>query len=474
MEMKALSENKKAIRSWIEQHRQEFDELALGIWSKPEIAFEEHEAVRLQIEFLEKYGFRVTRFEGMPTAFMAERGEGGPVVGLLGEYDALAGLSQNVCTAPDPVSAGAAGHGCGHNLLGVGTMLAAVAAAEVLTERGVPVTVRYYGCPGEEQLTGKGMMAKLGCFGGTDVAMAWHPNDRSNVSDQTMTALVSARFTFKGRAAHAGACPEAGRSALDALELMNIGANYLREHMLDQDRLHYVTTNGGLAPNIVPSSAEAWYYARAPHIDELVSLWRRLLKVANGAAMMTETEVSFKLVGGCYNTLANPVISDVLEENLLSFAGKIEYTDEERAFADELQATLPEGAVAAALAVVPKLTPGDETLASAPLARLENCGSKFIMGSTDVGDVGHIMPTAMIWGTSWPVGVPAHSWQSTASSGSSIGLKGQTQIGTAMAGAICDLAEDPSLVERAKQAFAEQRAGKSYKPIDELLTEEPA
>lgn len=465
--MTDISDNKKAIAAWIEENKKDFEDLAFAIWSKPEIAFDEHEAVRLQTEFLEKRGFSVKILDGMPTAFMAEKGNGGPVVGLLGEYDALAGLSQCVSAKQEPVSAGAPGHGCGHNLLGAGTMLAACAAAEVLPAHGVPVTVRYYGCPAEEQLTGKGMMAKLGCFEGTDVSMAWHPHDRSNVSDMTMTALVSAKFFFKGRSAHAGACPEAGRSALDALELMNIGANYLREHMLDEDRLHYVTTNGGLAPNIVPSSAESWYYARAPHADELANLWGRLVKVAKGAAMMTETEVGFELIGGCYNTLANPTVSNIMEENLLSFAGEIEYTDEERAFAREIQATVPESQISAALSSLPPLA-GDETLLLAkPLPRSGKGG--FIMGSTDVGDVGHIMPTGMLWVATWPVGIPPHSWQSTACAGSSIGVKGAVYAGKTLAGAICDLAEDPSLVEKAKQELADSRKGKPYIPIEELL-----
>lgn len=465
--MKNVSEIKKSVAEWIANNKKPFEELALALWNNPEIAWEEREAARLQMKFLEKRGFRVTQKGDLPTAFMAETGQGGPVVGLLGEYDALAGLSQRVSAKPDPVVAGAPGHGCGHNLLGVGTMLAACAVGEALAAAGLPGRVRYYGCPAEEQLTGKGKMAQCGYFEGTDVSLAWHPGDHSSVSDATMTALVSAKFAFKGRSAHAGASPEAGRSALDALELMNVGANYLREHMVGQDRLHYVTTNGGLAPNIVPSSAEVWYYARAPHDGELAALWRRLVKVAKGAAMMTETEVGFQIIGGCYNTLANPTLSALLDDNLRSFAGAIEVDAEERAFARELQATLPEGQVEASLAAMPPLANGETVLATEPMPCFDK--GRFIMASSDVGDVANLMPTSFLLATTWPVGVPAHSWQSTACAGSTLGLKGAIQAGTTLAGTVCDLAADPALVEKAKAEFANQRKGKRYVPIEELL-----
>ncbi|MDR1920166.1 MAG: peptidase dimerization domain-containing protein, partial [Candidatus Adiutrix sp.] len=362
---------------------------------------------------------------------------------------------------------GAPGHGCGHNLLAEGTLLAACAAKEALTAAGLEGVIRYYGCPGEEQLTGKGRMAELGYFDGADVALAWHPADFSHVSGGAMTAVYSAKFRFKGKSAHAGASPEAGRSALDAVELMNVGSNYLREHMLDQDRLHYVITNGGQAPNIVPQEAEVWYFARAPHDGELAALWARLIKVAKGAAMMTETEVEILPLGGCYNTLPNKALNRVMEANLLNFSGGPGFDENDQALARELQATLPPAQIEAALNKPAPIGADDRALAARPLPCFDE--GRFIMGSSDVGDVANIMPTAILWGVAWPVGVTFHSWQAVASAGSPIGLKGAGLAAKTLAGTLFDLVSEPGLIEKAKQEFAERRQGRPYRPIGELL-----
>lgn len=463
------SANKNSILAWADANRKIFDELALALWAAPEIAYEEKEAVRLQTDLLRKYGFAITQKDGAPTAFMAEWGEGGPVIGILGEYDALGGLSQAVAAAIEPVKEGAPGHGCGHNLLGMAGLFAACAAKEAFAKQGLKGTIRYYGCPAEEQLTGKGLMAGLGYFEGTDVSISWHPNDFSYVTDCTMTALFSAKFAFTGKASHAGAAPHAGRSALDAVELMNVGANYMREHMIGQNRLHYVITNGGAAPNIVPPEAEVWYFGRAPHSEELASMWRRLNNVARGAALMTETSVKATLLGGCYNTLPNKALNAVLEDNLLNFAGKIPFDDQDFAFAEKIRATLPPEQVAAALA---KSVPVPEDSRVLDVTPLPCCDSgTFMMGSSDVGDVANIMPTSMLWGATWPIGVPHHSWQAVACAGSPIGLKGALQAAKTLAGTIYDLAAGPALVGEAKKEFAERRGGKSYRPIEELLGE---
>jgi aminobenzoyl-glutamate utilization protein B len=278
--------------------------------------------------------------------------------------------------------------------------------------------------------------------------------------------MASAKFRFKGRAAHAGASPEAGRSALDAVELMNVGSNYVREHMLDQDRLHYVITKGGIAPNIVPAEAEVWYYIRAPHVDELGSLWKRLAKIAQGAAMMTETEVEHEILGGCYNTFPNKRLNRVLEENVLSFAGKIDFDDEDLRFARDVQQTLPRSQVAMTLAKMP-LQENESVLNAAALPCFDS--GTFVMGSTDVGDVAYIVPTSMIWGATWPLGVPNHSWQATACAGSSIGLKGMAFAAKALSGCIYDLVQNDSIVEEAKKEFALGMEGKTYRPLKDLL-----
>ncbi|MDR1044294.1 MAG: peptidase dimerization domain-containing protein, partial [Candidatus Adiutrix sp.] len=321
------------------------------------------------------------------------------------------------------------------------------------------------------QLVGKSVMAQDGYFEGADVALAWHPSDFSCVTGSTMTAMISAKFRFQGRSAHAGASPEAGRSALDAVELMNVGANYLREHMMDQDRLHYVVTNGGLAPNIVPPEAEVWYYVRSPHDMELASLFGRLVKVAKGAALMTETEVAYELVGGCYNTLPNLVLDRLLEDNLLNFAGEADYDEKDLAFAREIQATLPEAQVRAARNK-PFVLEGDcRVLAKKPVACFDRGG--FVMASSDVGDVANIMPTSTLWGVAWPVGVPHHSWQAVACAGSPLGLKGSKLMAKALAGAVFDLARNPALVEEAKKEFHDRRQARPYEPIAGLLSRQP-
>ena len=463
--------NKRRVKEWIQQHQDEFRDLALKIWGNPEIAYKEFESASMQKEFLREKGFTIVEKEGLPTAFMAEWGTSGPSFALLGEYDALDGLSQKVSTVREPLVEGAPGHGCGHNLIGVGAMLAACAAKAAFEEQGISACVRYYGCPAEEQLTGKGKMAQRGYFDGADAAFAWHPVDYSSVSEACFTALVSAKFRFKGRSSHAGASPEAGRSALDAVELMNVGANYLREHMIDQNRLHYTITNGGLAPNIVPADAEVWYFLRSPHERELADLWRRLVAVAKGAAMMTETEVSYEILGGCYNTLYNKTLNKVLESNLADFAGAIDYSPEERDFAKKIQETLAPTLVEAAQSRAP--LPKDEMLLAKTPLPIFDTGLK-VMGSTDVGDVCNIMPTSVMWGVSWPIGVPHHSWQATACTGSTIGLKGMEQAATALAGAIYDLATEDGhkTIESAKNEFKTVRGGRVYCPIEELLTEQ--
>ncbi|MBR1671890.1 MAG: amidohydrolase [Fretibacterium sp.] len=463
--------NKKAVMDWVAKNAAPFEELALDLWQHPELAYEETHAAKAQMDFLKARGFKVSQRapEKLPTAFVAEWGdEGGPTIGTLGEFDALAGMSQAACAHQEPVTEGAPGHACGHNLIGAGTLFAACAAREALESQGIKARVRYYGCPAEEVLTGKGKMAEAGYFldDGTDVCVSWHPADYSSVTAATMTAMVSAKFRFRGIPAHAGNAPEAGRSALDAVELMNVGANYMREHMVAQDRLHYTIIDGGQAPNIVPAHAGVWYFARAPHDAELRALWRRLAKVAAGAAMMTETEMEYELLGGCYNTLPNTTLNRVLEENLLS-APRVEFSAEETAFAREIQASLPAGLLEAARRRLPQLEGSDALLDTTPLPCFDE--GQFVMGSSDVGDVANIMPVATAWLAAWPVGVPHHSWQAAACTGSSIGLKSLSLAANTLACTILDLAVSPDVIQKAKEEFRTRRAGRPYQPIKELL-----
>lgn len=280
------------VKNVLDKKSADLFELAGKIWDHPEIAWQEKKASAWTAGFLEKEGFEVERgYVGLPTALKASWGQGGPVIGFLGEYDALPGMSQKLSTKKEPLIEGGPGQGCGHNLLGVAHLGAVLAMKEVMEEKGLEGTIIYYGCPAEEVLTGKGYMARNGGFREMDLVMAWHPGTRNRVGMGRMTGLNSVEFHFKGRTAHAGGDPHNGRSALDAVELMNVGAQYLREHVTDDVRLHYIITQGGLAPNIVPDRASSWYYVRALSREAVEDTYDRLVKIAEGAAQMTETQV---------------------------------------------------------------------------------------------------------------------------------------------------------------------------------------
>ena len=287
--------------------------IADAIWDFAELGFQETRSAKMQADYLEAQGFQVTMGAGgIPTAFVAEWGEGRPYIGFLGEYDALAGVSQEVSAERKPRVEGGPGHGCGHNLLGTAAMGAAVALKEVLEKRKLPGTVRYYGCPAEELLAGKVYMARENLFSDLDVAITWHPGSMNTVRLGSGTGLSSAKFQFFGKTAHAAGDPHSGRSALDAVELMNVGANYLREHVIKDATIHYVITSGGGQPNVVPAFAEVWYFVRAPRRAQVEEIYERLVNVARGAALMTETAFEIDFLTGCYEVLLNEVLADVM------------------------------------------------------------------------------------------------------------------------------------------------------------------
>ncbi|HET9016540.1 MAG TPA: amidohydrolase, partial [Thermomicrobiaceae bacterium] len=289
---------------WLEERQHRFTAISDEIWAKPQVALAETEACGLQTSELAADGFAITpNVGGMPTAFMAEWGQGKPVIGFLGEYDALPGLSQKSQATQEPMVPEAPGHGCGHNLLGTGAMAAAMAIKAWLQAEGRSGTVRYYGCPAEETLVGKVFMAKAGVFDDLDAAITWHPSSSPSISRGSSLAMDNLKFRFSGRTAHAAAHPEQGRSALDAVELTNIGVNFLREHVIEQARIHYVITDGGGAPNVVPDRAEVWYFVRAPERDQVEAITARVRKIAQGAALMTETTLDERYQCGCYNVL---------------------------------------------------------------------------------------------------------------------------------------------------------------------------
>ena len=332
------------ITNLIEHKRDKFIALSNKIWEVPELHFEEHQSSSYLIGALEEEGFEVEKgVAGLSTAFVGSFGTGKPVVGILGEYDALPGLSQKKgLTYPDPVIEGGNGHGCGHNLLGTGAFAAAVAVKEYMEQTGMKGTVRYYGCPAEENGSGKAFMARAGLFDDVDAAFSWHPWDVPGLMNVRMLANYSARFKFKGKSAHAAAAPHLGRSALDAVELMNVGVNYLREHMVQDARIHYaVTDTGGTSPNVVQANAEVVYLIRAAEKDEVESLYKRVHDIARGAALMTGTTFDVEFVGTASNLIPNTVLADVMYENLVN-VGVPTYDEADVAFAKEIRSTLSE------------------------------------------------------------------------------------------------------------------------------------
>ena len=428
--------------------------LAKKIWENPETAFNEVNACKWTAETLRNAGFEVeTGYVGMPTAIRAVWGKGHPVIGFLGEYDALPGLSQKVSTEKEPLVPGAPGQGCGHNLLGVACIGAALGMKAELEATGREGTVVFYGCPAEEVLTGKAFMAREGAFTDLDVAFSWHGATTNNVTLGTMTGLNSAVFHFHGITAHAGGDPHNGRSALDAVEIMNVGANYLREHVTSDVRIHYVIKEGGTAPNIVPDKASVWYYVRALSREAVEDTYRRLVLVAEGAAHMTETKLEIEFMGGCYNTL-NPVMLTTLTHDVMEQIAMPQWTAEENAFAETLNGKSQQYEAVKAKGV----------LEHGPLCTfVEPVLNENGYGSTDVGDVQHIVPCVQVMTATCNLAAPGHSWQITACAGTDIGMKGMLFGSKVMAATAMKLVEDPKLIEEAREEFKKQMNGKTYK-----------
>ncbi len=451
----------------IDQNAGILRELAEKIWNCPETAFNEVNACRWTAEVLQNAGFDVeVGYVGMPTAIRATWGSGRPRIGFLGEYDALPGLSQKVSTEKEPVTPGAPGQGCGHNLLGVACVGAALGMKAELEAAGREGTVVFYGCPAEEVLTGKAFMAREGAFADLDAAFSWHGSSKNMVTTGTMTGLNSAVFHFHGITAHAGGDPQNGRSALDAVELTNVGANYLREHVTDDVRIHYVIKEGGTAPNIVPDYASVWYYVRALSREAVEDTYRRLVKVAEGAAHMTETELEVEFLGGCYNTL-NPVMLTNLTHDVMEEIPLPQWTDEEKAFAGALNEKSPQYEAVRASGDLDRGPLCDTVI---PVCN----GNGF--GSTDVGDVQHIVPCVQVMTATYNLAAPGHSWQITACAGMSIGMKGMLYGAKVMAVTAMKLVNEPELLEEAKEEFKKQMKGKTYRcPIPkEIPIPQPA
>ncbi|MFC4550473.1 MULTISPECIES: amidohydrolase [Halorussus] len=449
----------------IDDGRDELIDLTRRLWENPELGLDETESADLLADWLDDAGFDVERgVGGMPTAFVASYGSGAPKIGILGEYDALPGLSQEVTAERAPVEEGAPGHGCGHNLFGVGSLGAACALKEEIADGELDGTVRYYGCPAEETLVGKVYMARDGVFDDLDAALTWHPSQLSAPWKSQSLAMNSVRYEFEGRSAHAADSPESGRSALDGVELMNTGAEFMREHVSDDARLHYTIVDGGGAPNVVPASASVWYFVRAPTREEVDRITEWLDDVAEGAAQMSQTSVERRFLTGCYDYIANDVLSDLLRENMREL-GPIDYSESDREFAADLQATLDGETIRNRTDQLPptvRETARERTLYSEPLESFDE--GTVLSGSTDVGDVSWLTPTAQFWCASWPVGTPSHSWQAVAANGD-FGAKAAVYAAKVLAATGFDLIADPSLVEEADAELSRTRPGEYESPL---------
>ncbi|MBU5257189.1 amidohydrolase [Tissierella praeacuta] len=451
--------NKLEVLKYLEDISEEVKEVSLKVWNNPETSGNEKDSSSLFRKVLKSHGFEIKEIDGMENAFIGEYGKGSPVIAVLGEYDALPGLSQSLDTKFNPVEINGPGHGCGHNLLGSAALGSVLAVKKYLEETKASGTVRFYGCPEEETLIGKVKMIKAGAFDGCDLALSWHPMNANVAIDKAYLANSSIKFKFHGISAHAAQSPESGRSALDAVELMNVGANYLREHVIDSARIHYTITNAGGAPNIVPKEAESWYFVRAPYRKDVEEITERLFKIAKGAAMMTETTVEYEILGGCYEKLPNNVLYDLTHKNMVEI-GVPSYTDEELEFAKTIQETLESNLVEAE---IKKYIDSDEKIfLHQEVLDKDKVDSVVVSGSSDSGDVSWIMPMNLFLTATWPLGVPAHSWQATSSSGSSMGLKGMIYAAEIFTGMMYDLLNNPKLVEEAKNEFNKRTEKRKY------------
>lgn len=425
-----------------------YGQLSRRIWEFAEVGYKERQSADLLKAELRAAGFQLRENVGeIPTAFVATFGSGKPVIGILGEYDALPGLSQEAfLSEKKAVAAGAPGHGCGHNLFGVASAFAAITLKDHLAEKKLGGTIRFYGTPAEEGGAGKVFMARAGVFNDLDVALAWHPGDANSASLKSSLANVTAKFRFHGTAAHAAAAPDKGRSSLDAVMLMAHAVDMLREHVPQTTRLHYIVTSGGGAPNVVPDYAELYMYARHPSMPVLDGLWARVIKCAEAGALATETRMEMELVGSVYNELPNEPLAKVVDKHLRALGG-LKYSPEEQAFAEKLRQTFSlEGA----------LPLGSQQA----VQEMEGGVSS---GSTDVSDVSWIVPTTEFRTATYVPGTPGHSWQAVACTGSNIGRKGMVLAAKTLTLTALDLLGDPKLIEAAKADFNKRRAGYDYR-----------
>ena len=440
---------KSEIASLIDARRSAYTNVADQIWSFAELGYQEQKSSALLQEQLRSAGFAVqSAVAGIPTAFVATYGSGKPVIGVLAEFDALPGLSQAAVPERRPIVEHAPGHGCGHHLFGTASVAAAIAVKDWMARTKQGGTLRVYGSPAEEGGGGKIYMVRAGLFNDADVVLDWHPGSENDAGPGSSLANKSGKFRFRGISAHASGAPWNGRSALDGVEAMDHMVNMMREHVPEGTRIHYVITNGGAAPNVVPDFSEVYYYVRHKDAKVVLDVWDRIQKAADGAAMGTGTKVELEVINGVYALLPNETLARAIDANLRRVGG-VTYTPEERAFAEKIGTTLTGGAK----------DPGEAS-------RVKPFAESDAGGSTDVGDVSWVVPNSGFSTATWVPGTPAHSWQAVAAGGMSIGHKGMVNAAKTMALSVYDLLTTPSLVASARAEFERRRgAGFAYRPL---------
>jgi aminobenzoyl-glutamate utilization protein B len=439
----------------INKHQKTFEGVALKIWDWAEVGYQEYKSSELLQSELASHGFTVTQgVADIPTAFIAEFTNGGPVIGILGEFDALPGLMQTSSPFKEERDDVAAGHACGHHMFGAASAWAAVAVKEWLVRTKTKGTIRFYGTPAEEGGSGKVYMVRAGLFDDVDAVLHWHPSSSNAANAESSNSNKSAKFRFSGVSAHAAGSPEKGRSALDGVEAMNMMVNMMREHIPQESRIHYVITKGGLAPNVVPDVAEVYYYVRNPRREKVQEIFDWVVKTSEGAAMGTETTVTHEVMHGNYSKLANDTLQKIMHKNLVKRGG-IKYTKKENEYAEEIYQTM----------VSPGNKIGDQE-------KVNPYRTSHTYGSTDVGDVSWVVPQAGLRTATWVPGTAGHSWQGVAAGGTTIGMKGTKLAAQVMADTAQDIFKNPSILDDAKIEY-QNRVGEDFKYVPLLGDREP-
>ena len=464
-----ITVEKSFTKSYLEENRSRFEKISKFIWEHPETRFEEYESAEYLADALELEGFQVERnVAGISTAFVGSFGKGAPYIGFLGEFDALSGLSQKADVDQfEPLENSDIGHGCGHNLLGTGALASAFAVKAYMEKNNLPGTVQFFGCPGEEGGSGKTFMVREGVFNHLDIALTWHPSPTNAIMSMSSLANYQVYFRFKGISSHAAASPHLGRSALDAVELMNVGVNYLREHVIQEARMHYAVTNtGGYSPNVVQADAEVLYLIRAPKVKQVDDIYKRVCNIAKGAALMTGTEVTIVFDKACSNYIPNRGLEEILYDKLIE-AGPGEPTDSDKSFAENIWNSLTDGERESYLDQLTGFgysgdgTEFEDKYVSDSISPYV-ISDKLLSGSTDVSDVSWVVPTAQCTAATSALGTPLHTWQMVTQGVNSFAHSGMLRAGEAMALTAIHILENPSALDSIKEEHAKKLAKNPY------------